>query len=135
MSAALPASGRCLCGEVTYECTAEPNWTAYCHCQSCRLNTASPATAYFGMANGQWHWTGKVPSVFVSRPDVRRYFCSTCGTPVAYESDRYPDEIHFYTAALADSAGFEPRGHVHYDEHLEWFDTNDDLKRIGSVGP
>ena len=86
------------------------------------------------MANGSWQWTGKIPSVFVSREDVRRHFCSNCGTPIAYESDKYPGEIHFYTAALENTAGFEPRGHVHYDEHLPWFDTSDNLKRIGTVG-
>ena len=134
MSPVLPAKGRCLCGEITYECSTAPNWTAYCHCRSCRLNTASPVTAYFGMANGKWRWTGKVPAIFESRADVCRHFCSNCGTPVAYESDRFPDEIHFYTAALEDDSGFEPRGHVHFGENLSWFDTSDTLKRIDTIG-
>ena len=130
MSRAVTAKGRCLCGAVTYECSGEPLWAAYCHCKSCRLNTASPVTAYFGMANGKWRWTGETPANYKSRPDVCRYFCKNCGTPIAYESEKFRDEIHFYTAALEDDAGFEPRGHVHFSEHLSWFDTNDTLKRL-----
>ncbi len=133
MKPVLPANGRCLCGEVTYTCKAPPLWTAYCHCKSCRLNTASPVTAYFGMAGGAWAWTGQLPQLFDRNPGVRRYFCSSCGTPVAYEADKYPDETHFYTAALDDSSGFEPRGHVNFGEHLEWFDTQDTLNRMNTT--
>ena len=129
MSGEVTARGRCLCGAITYECSAAPNWTAYCHCQSCRLNTASPATAFFGMANDAWEWTGQPPNIYESNPGVRRYFCASCGTPVAYEADKFPGEIHFYVAALEDTKGFEPRGHVHFGEHLDWFDTRDELKR------
>ena len=133
MTTALPAKGRCLCGDVTYTCTAEPLWTAYCHCQSCRLNTASPVTAYFGIADGNWEWTGHEPNLFDRNPGIRRYFCGACGTPIAYQADKFPGETHFYTSALKDTTGFEPRGHVHFGEHLAWFDTADSLKRFNTT--
>ncbi|MGI9365873.1 MAG: GFA family protein [Rhizobiaceae bacterium] len=123
--------GRCLCGDVSYECNASPKWSLYCHCQSCRLNTASPATAFFGMADGgdNWFWTGQKPKIYNRNPGVQRFFCSTCGTPIAYRADQYPDEIHFYTASLEDATGFEPKGHVHYAERLPWHEVADNLPR------
>ena len=34
-------SGKCLCGEVTYECHVEPKAIYNCHCEDCRRATGS----------------------------------------------------------------------------------------------
>ena len=81
------------------------------------------------MVNENYHWTGKPTAIYESSKGVKRHFCKNCGTPIAFEADRYPGEIHFYTAGLADSDGFEPTGHVHADERLHWFEVDDDLPR------
>ena len=129
MSEQTIAKGRCLCGSVTYDCRAAPLWSLYCHCESCRLNTGSPATAFFGIADDCWSWTGAEPGLYESGPGIRRYFCRTCGTPTAYAADKFPGETHFYTAALFSTEGFEPTGHVHAAERLAWFDIHDRLPR------
>ena len=135
MTGPLTAKGHCLCGAVSFECTGPARWRLYCHCASCRRNVASPVTAFFGMANENYRWTGKPAAVFHSSPGVRRMFCNQCGTPMAFEADHYPGEIHFYTATLEDSTGFEPTGHVHAGERLHWFDVDDDLPRWrGTMG-
>src|SRR3546814_18613418 len=85
--------GRFLCGEVTYECDVAENWRAYCHCESCRRNTSSPVTAFFGVSRSAFRFTGKAPAVYASSPGVRRLFCGRCGSPMAYETDRRPQEI------------------------------------------
>lgn len=119
--------GRCLCGAVTFEYAGEENWRAHCHCESCRRQTSSPFTTFMGVPHGAWRFTGKAPSVYVSSPGVRRHFCGTCGAPVAFESDAFPDEIHFYAASLGDPADFAPQRHVHADEQLPWIHLNDGL--------
>jgi hypothetical protein len=48
---------------------------------------------------------------------------------MAYESDKYPEEIHFYAASLEDARDFSPQFHVHYAEKLPWIDLSDDLPR------
>ena len=85
------------------------------------------------MADDQWTWTGQDPELFDRNVGVRRYFCGTCGTPIAYQADKYPGETHFYTAALEDSTGYEPTGHVNFGEHLKWFDTSDTFKRYATT--
>lgn len=135
MKPRLPAKGRCLCETVQFECDTLPIWSLYCHCESCRLNTGSPVTAFFGIANGNWRWLGTRPQVYESQPGVRRHFCNNCGTPVAYDADKFPGEIHFYTSALYEKAGFEPKGHVHATEKLPWHDIKDELPRwAGTMG-
>ena len=121
--------GRCLCGAVTFEYSGEENWRAHCHCESCRRQTSSPFTTFMGVPNGAWRFTGEEPKVFVSSPGVRRRFCGTCGAPVAYEADIFPDEIHFYAASLEDPIGFEPERHVHTGEQLPWIHLADGLPR------
>lgn len=69
------------------------------------------------------------PRFFVSSPGVRRFFCGTCGAPVAFGSDRHPDEIHFYAALLDDHDDFKPQLHVHWEERVSWVEPADDLRR------
>lgn len=124
-----PFTGRCLCGAVTFRCTAAPLWQAHCHCESCRRATASPFTSFFGIANGQWEWTGAQPATYGSSPDTHRDFCPRCGTQMTYRSTRYPDETHFYAATLDRPETYTPQAHVHTDEMLPWVHLADGLPR------
>ena len=122
-------TGRCLCGAIGFAYDGEENWRAHCHCESCQRQTASPFTTFMGVPNGAWRSTGAEPAIYESSPGVRRMFCPTCGAPVAYEADRYPEEIHFYASLLDDHSGFEPRGHVHWEERVNWVEPADSLPR------
>ena len=119
--------GRCLCGAVRFETEAPPLWQSHCHCESCRRATSSPFTSYFGMAEGAWRWTGAPPAEYASSPGVMRYFCGRCGSPMAYRSDRWPEEMHFFAASLDDPARYRPENHVFWAEHLPWIALADGL--------
>lgn len=112
-----------------FRAEAAPLWQAHCHCESCRRATSSPFTSYFGIASGAWSWTGKPPATFASSEGVWRDFCPRCGAQMAYRSTRFPDEIHFYAAALDDPECFSPTAHVHTDEQLSWVQLSDGLRR------
>ena len=121
--------GHCLCGEVTFEFEGEVNWAGHCHCESCRRNTSSPMTSFLGVPNGKWRYTGETPKVYHSSPGVRRHFCGTCGSPMAFEADKFSHEIHFYAASLENPEDYTPQFHVFYREQLPWFEVKDDLPR------
>lgn len=129
--------GRCLCGGVTFEYEGPELWRGYCHCESCRRNTASPVTAFLGVPADKARLEGETLAVFRSSPGVRRSFCNRCGTPMAYESENDPGEMHFYAACLESPADYAPQFHVHVGERLPWFEVTDDLPRYraGSSGP
>lgn len=126
--------GHCLCGKVSFEYEGPENWRAHCHCESCRRNTSSAFTTFMGVPNTAYRFTGVAPAVYVSSPGVRRLFCANCGTPMAYETDKYPKEIHFYAASLEKPEDFKPAFHVHYAERLSWADINDALPRYDHSG-
>jgi hypothetical protein len=134
MTDANTTTGRCLCGEVTFAFEGAPSWTCYCHCESCRRNCSAPVTAYLGLFTTSFRWTGTKPATYQSSHDVQRRFCRSCGTPMAFLSDRYPGEIHLYIASLDDPEAYAPKVHVLTDERLSWFETADDLPRKPGFG-
>jgi hypothetical protein len=122
-------TGHCLCGAVTYAIQGPETWACHCHCDSCRRQTASPVTTFLGIPLARFQWTGAAPKTFASSPGVTRSFCATCGTPMAFQADRYAGEIHLYAATLTNPQDFAPRFHVHHHEHLPWLSIDDDLPR------
>ena len=119
--------GRCLCGRVTFEYLGPEIWCGHCHCESCRRATASPFTTWIGVRRGACRFTGDAPSVHNSSPGVRRFFCSGCGSPIAFESERWPDETHLYAALLEHAGNAVPQFHVHVAEKLPWIKLDDGL--------
>ena len=60
---------------------------------------------------------------------MKRYFCSTCGSPVAFTGERWPGEVHLFHGTLADPAQWPPTGHAYVTEQLPWFEVSDHLPR------
>ncbi|MHB2168128.1 GFA family protein [Alsobacter sp. R-9] len=127
-------SGRCLCGGIRFSFTGKPKWVAYCHCESCRRATSSPIAAWIGLEKDQFAWDAGSPAAIASSPGVVRRFCPTCGSPLSYEGDRWPTEIHVYVASLDDPSAVVPRAHVNVGEQLPWFEVHDAWPRWESVG-
>ena len=125
--------GRCLCGKTKFEYQGDELWCGYCHCESCRRNTSSPVTVFIGVPRSAYRYTAEEPGIYESSAGVRRHFCKHCGTPMAFDADRYPDEIHFYVASLDDPQAITPSFHCHYDERLSWLSIADDLSKKKQV--
>jgi len=122
-------SGRCLCGKVSFEYQGAELWCGHCHCESCRRNCSAPFTTFVGVLRQCARFTGAAPTIYASSSGVERLFCRDCGTPVAYRSDRFPDEIHFYAASLDDPTAVIPQFHVFWSERLPWIELVDSLPR------
>jgi hypothetical protein len=73
-------------------------------------------------------WDGE-RSIYGSSSGARRGFCSDCGTPLTYEADRYPDEVHLYVGVFDDPGMFSPEVHVHFGERIPWLELSDGLPR------
>jgi len=122
-------SGRCLCGATRYTFAGPMLWRAHCHCESCRRNTSSPVTTFFAVARDGFSWTGDEPGAYASSPGVTRRFCRTCGTPVSYENEAVPKEIHLYAASLDDHRDFSAERHDFWNERVGWLTVADDLPK------
>jgi hypothetical protein len=121
--------GRCLCGDIRYEYWGAPVEILHCHCESCRRHTSCPITTFVCVAKGAFRFTAGTPTTYASSPGVRRTHCGRCGSPIAYASDRHPDQIDLYVGTLDEPAAAQPTCHVHAAEQLPWFETTDALPR------
>ena len=125
--------GRCLCGAVAFGYEGDPNWVLHCHCESCRRATSSPMTTWISVPRGAFAFIKGAPRHFRSSPGVRRGFCETCGSPLTYENERMPNEVHIYAASLSDPAGVVPSRHVFVAEQLPWLEVLDALPRYATT--
>ena len=121
--------GGCLCGALRFEAAGAPLWIIHCHCQSCRRNTGSAVATFVGYAVESFAYLKGTPKTYSSSPGVTRSFCGDCGTPLTYEAERYPGEVHVYVCTLDRPQDFVPRAHVHTGEQLPWLHLEDGLPR------
>lgn len=122
-------TGRCLCGAVRFEAEGAPLWVGHCHCASCRRHTASALATFVGVAAERFRWSAGEPGGYASSPGVTRRFCRDCGTPLTYESARWPGEVHILIGAMDASEAFVPQFHVFTAEKLPWLELADGLPR------
>lgn len=112
--------GGCLCGAIRYRARGEPRWVAYCHCRSCRRATGAPVTAYAGFRADAFELCAGEPVRFASSAGVIRTFCGACGSPLTYQGERWPDEIHVHLGSLDRPERLAPSGHAFAEERLSW---------------
>jgi hypothetical protein len=113
-------TGHCLCGAVRYRVSGAPKWIANCHCESCRRATASPVTTYAGFPAGRFGYVAGEPARYHSSPGVTRTFCPRCGTPLTFEGDRWPGEIHVLVCTMDRPEDFPPTRESFAEEKLPW---------------
>jgi hypothetical protein len=118
---------------VRFVARGEPKWVAHCHCESCRRATSAPLTTYAGYPTEAVSWTGEAPAVFHSSPGVIRRFCRDCGSPMTFEGERWPGEVHLFVASFDEPASLRPTLHVHVGEQLSWLHLADGLPRYATT--
>ncbi len=125
--------GGCLCGAVRYRCSGKPLWVAHCHCNSCRRACGSVVMTWAGYASESFEITRGSPKRHDSSMGAWRHFCGDCGTPITYESVRYPDEVHITVGSLDHPEDMPPQGHVFTEEQIPWFHIADELPRFAKT--
>ena len=72
-----------------------------------------------------------------SSPEAIRSFCGRCGTPLFFESTRWPGERHVTLGSVepALAARLQPQGHVHWATRVPWIgEIHDGLPRHETTG-
>ena len=126
--------GGCLCGAVRYRCVGEPLWVIYCHCNSCRRASGSVVLPWTSIAVENFEIIRGLPRSNASSEGVKRGFCGDCGTPLTFESERYPNEVHITVGSLDDPDDLPPQAHVFTEEQIAWLHIEDGLPRFAKTG-
>lgn len=124
-------SATCLCGAVRFNAELPSKWVAHCHCSYCRRAHGAPFVTWVGFAAEQFSLDegSEQPRWYESSPGARRASCPTCGTPMFFESTRWPGEVHIARALIDGPLDKEPAAHVFYEAHVPWLDIGDDLPK------
>lgn len=99
------ATGRCLCGAVTYRVDGPLRDVVNCHCHRCRRHTGHFMAATQAAADhlevdddGAVRW-------YEPGDRVRYGFCGTCGSTLFWKSDTRPDAVSIAAGTLDPPTG------------------------------
>lgn len=99
--------GRCYCGEVTFEVTADPVMKGQCHCRECQYIAGGAPNFFMVVPEEGYRVTSGTPRAF-TRDDLdtprTRHFCGTCGTHMTTRRHQ-GDVVIVKVGTLDDPAG------------------------------
>jgi len=119
--------GSCLCGAIKLEISDEAKWTSNCHCPSCQKATSAAFATFVGFEKAVVAFTEGKPKVFNSSVGVKRSFCGNCGSPVSFEGEAWPGEIHIHAMILDKPAELEPGHNTYVRNRMPWVELDPDV--------
>lgn len=119
-------TGRCLCGDVTYEFTGEPIATAVCHCDHCQRQGGGAFSVNLVGQPSQLDVTGELKTYTETGENddgeyVHRRFCGSCGSPIVSELVG-PGLVTVKVGTLDDKSAVVPTAEVWCVDRQPWVD-------------
>jgi hypothetical protein len=129
--------GGCLCRAVRFRADLPSKWVAHCHCTRCQRAHGAPFVTWAGFDTSRFALEpgAAAPTWYESSPGARRAFCPHCGSPMFFQSTRWPGEMHVARALIEGTMDREPEAHVFYESHVAWLQLDDALPKVASTDP
>jgi len=117
-------TGQCNCKGVTYTFDGEPELAGFCHCKACQRQAGGAGSFFLLVDEAGLEIKGdtlkKYVTVADSGVDVNRFFCGTCGSPIASRAISFPGKAFLKAGTLDDSSQITPTVEVWCEEALSW---------------
>jgi hypothetical protein len=123
-------SGRCLCGDLRFECGHPVSDATWCHCESCRRASGAHMVAWMTVRRDTFKLRQGALRKFASSSPVLRSGCARCGTPLAYSHRDDPDAIDILIATLDEPGVIRPIAHVWMADAVAWDRPSDGLPQF-----
>lgn len=120
-----PITGSCLCGAVTYVCSAAPIWSVNCHCRACQKLSGAPFVSAFSVPAASFTVQGDTVSFFRESETGHRVTttcCAHCGGRVYAQSAGAVALVNIFAATLADPTTFRAISNVYLSEAASWIE-------------
>ena len=105
-------SGGCACGAIRYECSAEPVFSANCHCRDCQRASGSAFASALLVPKTAFSLVQGIPKYHRVTADngntIERGFCPACGSPLFVNMFAYPILVGIQAASLDDPSWHQP---------------------------
>ena len=118
-------TGRCQCGNITYELTGDLIATAVCHCDHCQRQSGAAFSVNLIVHESQMAVSGDL-STFEDRGEhgdavyVYRRFCGQCGSPIFSAMVEPAGILAVKAGTLDDKSGVKPTVEVWCDHKQPW---------------
>ena len=118
-----PITGQCLCGEVTYICSATPIWSVNCHCHACQKLSGGPYVSAFSVPADSFAVEGA--TTYFQRISeagnlVTTWHCAGCGGRVNAQSAGATTIMNVFASTLHDTSKFTAVSNVYLSEAAPW---------------
>lgn len=123
-------TGRCLCGQVSYELAGDLIATAVCHCDHCQRQSGGAFSVNLIAHESQLSLSGDLQT-YEDRGDagdavyVRRRFCGTCGSSMVSELVQTEGVIAVKAGTLDDRSEVKPVAEVWCVDRQPWVSLPD----------
>ena len=125
--------GGCACGAIRYALSGSPAMVVYCHCDECRKSCGSVVGVMAGFERSGFELINGEPEIFKSTPSVKRSFCKTCGSPLFYENQNFPENIYIHIGSFDHPENLPPDRHSWVSERICWYKIDDDLTQYDQL--
>jgi hypothetical protein len=123
-------SGRCFCGNVSFEVSGPIKFACFCHCESCRRAAGGAYVPWGTFARDEFTLTSGTFTKHHSSPKVTRGHCSICGTSLTYEHEARAGQIDITLTSFDDPSQFAPEAHIWVEDRLPWVCIDDGLPQF-----
>lgn len=119
--------GHCFCGFIRYAAHGATSNETNCHCTICRRTSGAPYVAWVTVPAATFRLLSGTPNTFRSSDHGTRTFCPQCGTPLTFQSARFPDELDLTICSLDRPELVTPKDHTYVRSKLHWVVLGDGL--------
>ena len=128
-------SGRCHCGAVQYQMSADVAHHSLCHCTDCRRASGASAVSWALVKREDITIEGQ-PKAYESSPGTQRLFCADCGTSLFFVNETiFPGMIDVQSATLDDPDAIAMQGQIQTAERIGWMGKLESLPAFERYPP
>lgn len=131
-------TGGCSCGTVRYECSAEPVFTANCHCRDCQQASGGGFVSVLAVPRDTLKIRGEVKYYDVKGDSgnlVSRGFCPNCGSRLFARPAAAPTMIGIMAGSLDDSGWYRPAMDFYTASAQPWVPMDPALPKFPKMPP
>lgn len=125
--------GSCLCGAITYECSAFLSEMGHCHCSMCRQFSGAAFSTFAAVQRKHFHWrSGEADlKAFVAPNGTTRSFCQHCGSSMTFASPKEQEDVVEIALGTLKTTldSVLPDAHIYYNDKVDWFTPVDNLHK------
>lgn len=126
-------TGKCLCGNVSYELTGNLGIFQYCHCSRCRKFTGSVHAANLIVSPDQFKWlTGEEYVARYELEEAKHFatcFCKQCGSSLPWLTQSNKAVV-VPAGSLDTDPGITPSQNIFWGSRASWFEDVSGLPKF-----